>query len=93
MLLPAPFSPISPRISPAETARSTSLFATTGPNRFEMPLSSSSVRPGYFDGMGLIFTAPLFAFATSGFSLATIALGISPRVGASPKTPSSKPLT
>ena len=42
VVLPAPFSPSSPRISPGATARSTLSFARTGPKRFVMPRSSTS---------------------------------------------------
>src|ERR687893_656027 len=42
VLLPAPFSPTRPWISPARRVKSTSRSAWTPPNAFEMPLSSSS---------------------------------------------------
>ena len=41
MVLPAPFSPSRPRISPDSTVRSTESLAMTPGNRLVMPLSSS----------------------------------------------------
>src|SRR5882724_12825744 len=40
--LPAPLSPISPRISPDPSARSTCVSASIAPNRLVMPRSSSN---------------------------------------------------
>src|SRR6187549_990235 len=37
VLLPDPFGPISPRISPSSTANETSWTARNAPNRFESP--------------------------------------------------------
>src|SRR5215471_18414923 len=45
VLLPAPFSPTRPWISPAFRAKSTSLRACTPPNDLQMPDSSSSGTP------------------------------------------------
>src|SRR6185295_15042031 len=45
VLLPAPFSPTRPWISPAFRAKSTSFRAWTPPNVLEMPDSSSSGTP------------------------------------------------
>src|SRR5215510_8253207 len=45
VLLPAPFSPTRPWISPAFRAKSTSLRACTPPNDLQMPDSSSSGAP------------------------------------------------
>src|SRR5215470_3442764 len=45
VLLPAPFSPTRPWISPALRAKSTSLRACTPPNDLQMPDSSSSGTP------------------------------------------------
>src|SRR5690348_5117087 len=42
VVLPAPFAPISPQISPASTAKVTSRTASTPPKRFETCSSSSS---------------------------------------------------
>src|SRR5271169_6108265 len=54
VLLPAPFSPTSPWISPLRKAKSTLLSASTPPNALETPASSSKAgedsnaeRPGY----------------------------------------------
>src|SRR5882762_1023220 len=42
VLLPAPFSPTSPWISPASSAKSTSRSASTPPKLLPMPYSSSA---------------------------------------------------
>src|SRR5688572_19453775 len=45
VLLPAPFSPTRPWISPARSPKSTSRSAWTPPNDFEIPTSSSRDSP------------------------------------------------
>ena len=45
VLLPAPFSPTRPWISPAFSEKSTARSACTPPNDLEMPESSSSAGP------------------------------------------------
>src|SRR5271165_4596006 len=42
VLLPDPFGPISPRISPSPTANETSLTAVKPPNRLKSPVTSST---------------------------------------------------
>ena len=50
MLLPAPFSPTSPQISPAATARSTPSSATVAPKRLRMPrISKRGAAPRSFE--------------------------------------------
>ena len=51
VLLPDPFGPIRPRISPSSTANETSWTARKAPNRFESPDTLSI-------GMGLDFRDP-----------------------------------
>ena len=58
VLLPEPFGPIRPRISPSLTANETSWTARKAPNRFESPDTLSIGMQGFLGGLRLSRTSP-----------------------------------